>query len=85
MQRNINRLTSPVSIRWAAILLVTMIAAIASWLLIQTKAQAVVCTPWAGDTSLQATVDANMCTEVQSGTYMLSKIPPRSGWTHPSR
>ena len=74
MNGNINRGLSPVAIRLAVALLISLVVATASELLWQTKAQAAeVCKSWAGLTSLQETVDANMCTEVQPGTYMLSK------------
>jgi parallel beta-helix repeat protein len=49
------------------------VAATTTQIGLNSRAEAEGCTSWAGETSLQAAVDANLCVEVQPGTYTLEK------------
>jgi hypothetical protein len=54
--------------------LVALAVVVAGWGMHSEKADAATasCTPWSGATGLQASLDANVCTEVQPGTYIVN-------------
>jgi hypothetical protein len=61
-------------LRWRAVAVVLAFIGLTSgaWRTHIDQAAADTCTPWAGQPSLQAALDANVCTELQPGIYIVN-------------